>query len=487
MNYSMIFYILFSVLEFEGMFLFLPAIVAGFYGEKQGFVYLILALVCTLLGFLGRRIKPKRSVFYSKEGFVSVSLSWIVLSLVGALPFYITGEIPSYLNALFETVSGFTTTGSSILEDVEALSRTTLFWRSFTHWIGGMGVLVFIMAVIPFAGSSSLHMMKAESPGPSVGKLVPKLRQTAKILYEIYMVITVSEIILLLLTGMSLFESLTLTFGTVGTGGFGVLNSSIASYSMASQAVITIFMIICSINFSLYYLLLIKKPKDVFFNEELRYYLLIVFASAGFIAWNVRDSFNSVFESFHHSLFQVASIISTTGYSTTNFNVWPGVCRMLIVCLMFIGASAGSTGGGFKVSRLIIIAKAVVNEVKMITHPRSVQRVRADGKKLTDEIVRRALVYLGAYVFVLIVSVLLVSINEKDFTTAFTAVMATFNNIGPGLNDVYANFSGCSVLTKIVLMADMLIGRLEIFPMFVLMSPSIWMAPMKKIKNRVRG
>lgn len=483
MNYPMIFYILVSVLEFEGIFMLLPVLVAGVYGEKQGIVYLSVAVVCIVLGLLGRRLKPKRAVFYSKEGFVTVSLSWILLSLVGAVPFWITGEIPNYIDALFETISGFTTTGSTILNDVEVLSRGTLFWRSFTHWIGGMGVLVFIMAILPLSGSSSLHMMKAESPGPSVSKLVPKLRQTAKILYGIYMAFTVTEILLLLISGMSWFEAVTLSFGTVGTGGFGVLNSSIASYGAASQWIIIVFMLICSVNFSLYYLLLIKKPKIAFLNEELRYYFVIVLSSAIIITWYIHDKFDSIAESFRHALFQVVSVTSTTGYNTTDFNVWPGLCKMILVALMFMGACAGSTGGGFKVSRIMIIAKTVRNEIKTITHPRSVQRVRAEGKQLTGDVVHRVLVYLGAYIFIVIISVLLVSIHEEDFTTAFTAVMATFNNIGPGLNGVYSTFGECSILSKIVLMADMLIGRLEIFPMLVIMTPGIWITPLKKMNK----
>ena len=486
MNYSMIRYILASVVEFEGAFLLLPAIVGGVYGEKQGITYLILAACCLLIGFLGRLKKPKRDIFYSKEGFVSVSLSWLLLSFIGAIPFVITGEIPSYCDALFETISGFTTTGSSILKDVEVLSHCTLFWRSFTHWIGGMGVLVFIMAVLPLSGSSSMHMMKAESPGPSVGKLVPKLKRTAMILYGIYVVITIIEILALIITGMTVFESMTLTFGTVGTGGFGIVNSSITSYSLASQIIITIFMLICSINFNVYYLLLIRKPKDAILNEEMRYYLLLVLAATVAITINVQNTFSSIFEAFHHSLFQVASIISTTGYSTTNFNVWPGFARMIIVGLMFVGACAGSTGGGFKMSRLIIMAKAVRNEIKSITHPRSVQRVRIEKKQIPNELVLKVLCYLAAYVLIVIVSVLLVSIEGRDFTTSFTAVMATFNNIGPGLNDVFSSYADLSILSKIVLMFDMLIGRLEIFPMLIIFTPGLWKIIFGSIKSRAK-
>ena len=390
MNYSMIRYILAWVFTFEGMFLMLPAIVGGIYGEKQGLVYLAIAAGCLLVGTLSRIRKIRSKVFYSKEGFAAVSLSWIIMSLVGALPFFITGDIPAYEDALFETISGFTTTGSSILSNVEALTHCSLFWRSFTHWIGGMGVLVFIMAVLPLSGGSIMHLMRAESPGPAVGKLVPKIRHTAMILYGIYIVFTLVEIIALLITGMSPFEAMTLTFGTVGTGGFGVLNDSIASYSLASQIVITTFMIICSINFNVYYLLLIRKTKEAFMNQELRYYLGIVFGSALLIA----------------------------------INLWPEFSKTILVLLMFVGACAGSTGGGIKVSRLVVFLKAIKSEVMSITHPRSVQKVQTDGRPLSNDAVRRVLCYLGAYVIIVLASILLISLDGKDMTTNLTAVMA---------------------------------------------------------------
>lgn len=486
MNYSMIRYILACVMSFEGVFLILPAIVAGIYGEKQGLVYVAIAVVCVVLGTLGRMKKPKSNVFYSREGYAAVSLSWILLSLIGALPFYLTGEIPSYIDALFEVISGFTTTGSSILSDVEALSHGAIFWRSFTHWIGGMGVLVFIMAILPLSGSSNMHLMRAESPGPIVGKLVPKVKRTAMILYGIYVVFTVVQIILLLVTGMNLFESMTITFGTVGTGGFGILNSSIASYNMASQVVITIFMIICSINFNVYYLFLIKKPKDALLSEEMRYYLIIVFTSAILIMINIRDQFGNLFEAFHHALFQVASLISTTGYATVDFDLWPVFSKTILVLIMFVGACAGSTGGGFKVSRLLILLKAVKSEILSIVHPRSVQNVRTDGKNVSNDVVRKVLCYLGAYVIIYVVSVLVVSLDNKDITTNITAVAATFNNIGPGLSGVgpTCNFGEFSILSKFVMMIDMLIGRLEIFPMLILFAPGMWRIANRKNEKR---
>lgn len=476
MNYSMIRYVLFSVLSFEGIFFLLPAMVGGIYGEKQGWIYLILATACILLGTLGRIKKPKSKVFYSKEGFATVALSWILLSLVGALPFVMTGEITSYVDAVFETMSGFTTTGSSILPDVEVLSNATIFWRSFTHWIGGMGVLVFIMAILPLSGGSNMHLMRAESPGPSVGKLVPKVKQTAMILYGIYVVITIIQIIALMIAGLNWLDSMTLTFGTVGTGGFGIVNSSCADYSVAVQVIITIFMIISSINFTVYYLLLIGKTKEAILNEEVRYYLLIIFGSAIAITINIMDKFDTIAEAFHASLFQVASIISTTGYATEDFDLWPTFSKTILLLLMFVGACAGSTGGGFKVSRLLIMAKNVKNQIISIAHPRSVKKVTLDNKKVPNETVKTVMAYTGVYVLIAFASILLISIDGKDMTTNISAIMATFNNIGPGLGAVgpTCNFGDYSVFSKIVMIFDMLVGRLEIFPVLVLFAPGIW-------------
>lgn len=476
MNYSMIRYILASVLSFEGLFMLLPVAVAVIYGESQGFVYLAVAVASILLGGLLRIKKPKNHAIYSKEGFLAVSLSWIILSLVGAIPFYLLGEFTSYIDALFETISGFTTTGSSVLSDVEALSRCSAFWRCFTHWIGGMGVLVFIMAVLPLSGSSNVHLMRAESPGPVVGKLVPKVKSTAMILYGIYVVITFAEIICLLLAGMPLFDSMTLTFSTVGTGGFGLLNSSIASYGAAVQIIITIFMLICATNFGVYYLLLIRKPKEAFLNEEVRYFLIIVFSSAIFITINIYDRFDSIIDAFRSAIFQVASIISTTGFATTDFNLWPEFSKTILVFLMFVGACASSTGGGFKVSRLLIAIRAVKNEIKLVIHPRSIQKVHMDRRRVSETVVAKVLCYLAGYVAIVLLSILIVSLDNKDFTTNTTAVMATFNNIGPGLSGVgpTANFGDFSVLSKLVFMFDMLVGRLELFPLLVLFVPDIW-------------
>lgn len=479
MNYIMIFYILSNVLLFEGIFLLLPAAVAVVYGESEGVAYLITALVCIVVGILGRCRKPESRYFYAKEGYVSVSLSWILLGLVGAVPFCATGEIPHYVDALFETISGLTTTGASILSSVEEMSRCSAFWRCFTHWIGGMGILVFIMAVLPLSGGSTMHLMRAESPGPSVGKLVPKVKRTAMILYGIYMVITLVEIAALKIAGMSLFDSMVLSFGTVGTGGFGILNTSIASYSLAVQIIITIFMLICSVNFNVYYLILIKKVKEAVSYEELKYFLVIVFGAALLITWNIRESFAGLAQAFHAALFQVASVISTTGFATEDFNLWPQFSKAILVLLMFIGACAGSTGGGFKVSRIMILLRAVKNEIIAITHPRSVQKVHMNGHFVPDHVVKTVLCYLAAYVIITFCSFLLVSLDKYDMTTNFTAVMATINNIGPGLNEVgpSGNFGGYTPFSKLILIFDMLVGRLELFPVLILFSAGTWRRP----------
>lgn len=486
MNYSMIRYILGSVLSFEGIFLLLPAVVAAFYGEKEGFIYLAVAVVTLLVGLCGRIRKPKSNVFYSREGFAAVSLSWIFLSLVGAVPFRLTGEFSTYIDALFETISGFTTTGASILSSVEELSHATAFWRCFTHWIGGMGVLVFIMAVLPLSGGSTMHLMRAESPGPSVGKLVPKVKRTAMILYGIYVAITLVEVVSLLIAGMSLFDALSLSFATAGTGGFALLNSSIASYHVSVQIIITVFMLVCSINFNVYYLFLKRKPKEALLNEEMRFFLIIVFGSAVLITINIMDGFSGIFEAFHAAIFQVASIISTTGFATVDFNLWPEFSKTILVLLMFVGACAGSTGGGFKVSRLIIILRSVKNEIMSVTHPRSVQKVHMDGRRISDTTVKTVLCYLAAYVLLVLGSVLLISLDDFDMTTNITAVMATFNNIGPGLGIVgpTGNFGDFSVFSKIVLMFDMLIGRLELFPMLVLFAPGMWKFPARRPEKK---
>lgn len=473
MNTSIIIYILGWVLNFEAAFMLLPCVVALIYKETTGVYFLIVMALCSGLGWCATHRKPTNTVFYAKEGFVTVSLSWIVLSAFGALPFYISREIPSYTDAIFEVISGFTTTGASILSDVEALSQCMLFWRSFTHWVGGMGVLVFILAILPLAGGYNMHLMKAESPGPSVGKLVPRVKATAKILYMIYLGMTLLQIGLLLLGRMPVFDAVTTAFGTAGTGGFGIKNNSIAFYdSYYLQAVITIFMILFGVNFNTYYLFLIKKPKQALQSEEVRWYLGIVLVSTLIIALNIVKSFDGFLPAFHHAAFQVASIITTTGFSTVDFDLWPELSKALLVALMFIGACAGSTGGGIKVSRIIILFKTVKKEISSLIHPRSIKILKLDGKAIEHTVVRSINTFLVAYFLIFTLSVLLISIDNFDFTTNFTAVAATINNIGPGLSGVgpTCNFSEYSLFSKYILMFDMLAGRLEIFPMLVLFS-----------------
>ena len=454
----------------------LPCAIALIYQELNGLYFLGIGLFCVISGWLMSRKKPSNTVFYAKEGFVSVALSWIVLSVFGALPFYFSGEIPLFEDALFEVISGFTTTGASVLSDVEALSRCMLMWRSFTHWIGGMGVLVFILAVLPLAGGYNMHIMRAESPGPSVGKLVPRVKLTAKILYVIYFSMTVLQILILLASGMPWFDSLAMSFGTAGTGGFGILNSSCGSYTTFQQAVFTIFMILFGINFNVYYLFLIKKPKDALHCEEMRGYLAIIAASILLIAWNIREYYPTIFQAIHHSAFQVASIITTTGYSTADFDLWPSFSKTILVILMFVGACAGSTGGGIKVSRIAIAFKTVKKEMSSLIHPRSIKILKYEGKPIEHTVLRSINTYLITYMLIFAGSILLISLNEFDPTTNFTAVAATLNNIGPGLEKVgpTCNFGIFSPFSKYVLMFDMLAGRLELFPLIILFTPSIW-------------
>lgn len=477
MNIKIVMYFLGWVLNIEAIFMLLPCTIALIYGETNGFYFLIIGIICGILGWLFSHKKPSNTIFYAREGFVSVAMSWIVLSFFGALPFYMSGEIPRFEDALFEVISGFTTTGASILPDVEALSKCTLMWRSFTHWIGGMGVLVFILAVLPLAGGYNIHIMRAESPGPSVGKLVPKVKTTAKILYLIYFSMTVIQILLLLFGGMHWFDALAIGFGTAGTGGFGVLNDSLGSYTTYQQAVTTIFMILFGINFNIYYLFLIKKPKDALHSEEVRFYLGIILASILLIAWNTRDMYANLLQSLHHGAFQVASIITTTGYSTVDFDLWPSFSKTILVCLMFVGACAGSTGGGIKVSRIAIAVKTVRKELSFLIHPRSVKVLKFEGKTIEHTVLRSINTYLIAYSLIFVSSVLLISLNGFDPATNFTAVAATLNNIGPGLSEVgpTCNFSSFGAGSKFVLMFNMLAGRLELFPMLLLFSPRTWM------------
>ena len=476
MNYSIVLYILGCVLKFESAFLVLPALVGLIYREHASVSYLAVAVLCLILGVLLTHKKPRSTNLYTREGFVAVALSWIIMSIFGAIPFVLTGDIPFYVDALFETISGFTTTGSSILTDVESISKASLFWRSFSHWIGGMGVFVFIMAILPMMGGSTMNLMKAESPGPSVSKLVPHVKDTAKILYGIYIAITICEATILRALGMPLFDSLTTTFGTVGTGGFGIRNDSIAGYSPAIQITITVFMILSGINYTAYFYILTGKIKELFKIEEVRWYLAIIFGSVAVITWNVRSLYPTFSETLRHAFFQVGSIITTTGYATTDFDLWPALSKTLLVTLMFIGACAGSTSGGIKVSRILILLKTIRKELSLIIHPRQVKKIRMDGHPVDHETLRSANVFLVVYFVLLLTSMLLTGVDEFDFSTNFTSVVTVLNNIGPGLNLVgpTQNFSIFSPFSKFVLMFDMLAGRLELFPMMILLMPSTW-------------
>lgn len=476
MNYSIIRYILGHIVRIEGALLLLPCLVALIYKEQEGLIYLAVSIAALFIGTLATLKKPTSTVFYLKEGCLATAFSWLVLSLVGSFPFFLTGEIPTFTNALFETISGFTTTGASILSDVEVLSHTSLLWRSFTHWIGGMGVLVFLLAILPMVGGSHMNLMRAESPGPSVGKLVPKVASTARILYLIYIGLTILEMVLLLLGKMPLFDAVTTAFGTAGTGGFGIKNSSIGGYSPYIQWVVTVFMLLFGVNFNAYYLILFGKVKKALCLEEIRGYFLIVFASIGFIFVQLAQSGLQIFDALRHAAFQVASIITTTGFSTMDFDQWSQSSRMLLVLLMFIGACAGSTGGGLKVSRILILVKTIFRELGYYIHPKSVRKLKMDGKLIEHEVVRSTNVYFIAFVLIFIASVFALSFENHDFTTNFTAVAATINNIGPGLEMVgpTCNFGFFSTFSKYVLMFDMLVGRLELFPMLILFHPTVW-------------
>ena len=488
MNFSMILYILGHVLKIEAAFMLLPCLTALIYKEDEGFVYLAVATIAALLGWLMTVRKPKETVFYLKEGCVATALSWILLSFIGALPFFITGEIPSFVDALFETVSGFTTTGASILSDVESLTHCTMLWRSFTHWIGGMGVLVFLLAIVPMSGGSHMNLMRAESPGPSVGKLVPKIRHTARILYLIYLGMTVLQVILLCIGDMPLFESINTAFATAGTGGFGIKNDSFASFSPYLQWVTTIFMILFGVNFNAYYILLFSKIKKNFFMEEVRYYFLIIIGAIGIIFVNILGTSQSTFRALTDASFQVASIITTTGFATADFNQWSGTAKTILVLLMFIGACAGSTGGGIKVSRIMIMVKSIFKECHSYIHPKSIRKIKFEGKEVEHEVVRATNVYLITFIVLFVVSVFAISFEGHDLITNFTAVAATINNIGPGLEMVgpTQNFGFFNDFSKIVLMLDMLAGRLELFPLLILFHPGTWKdiaAHRKAIKN----
>lgn len=476
MNYSVVRYILGWVMLIEAAFMSIPCVTALIYGEEQGFAFLGVMLGSALLGGIIILFKPKRVNFYLREGFVTVALSWIVLSVIGCLPFVINGDIPNFVDALFETISGFTTTGATVLGDVESLAKCSLLWRSFTHWIGGMGVLVFLLAVLPLAGGSNMNLMKAESPGPAVGKLVPKVKQTAMILYAIYIVLTIIEIIFLLIGGMPLFDSLATAFGTAGTGGLGIKNDSMMSYSPYLQWVVAIFMIIFGVNFNVYFFIIMGKFSLALKHEEARTYLIIIATSIAVITANIYHMVGSFGESLRHATFQVASLISSTGYASIDFDLWPSLSKTVLLLVMLVGACAGSTGGGIKVSRFIIMAKTFIKEITTYLHPRSVKKIKLEGKLVEHETVRSINVYFITFIMLFGASVLLVSLEGKDLVTNFTAVLATINNMGPGFALVgpTRNFGFFNSFTKLVLMFDMLAGRLELFPMLLLFCPGIW-------------
>ena len=479
MNRKMIGKLLGFLLLLECLFLFPPALVSALDGERAalGAIFATMLLSAGLGGLLELVCRRAEKSFYAREGFLIVSLGWIVLSVVGALPFWLSGEIPHYIDALFEVISGFTTTGASILTDVEAMSRGLLFWRSFTHWLGGMGILVFLLAVVPLGkGGYSVHLLRAESPGPSVSKLVPKMRQTAAILYLLYIALTILCVCFLLLGGMPLFDSLCTAFGTAGTGGFGIKADSMVGYSPYLQTVCTVFMALFGVNFSIYFLLLLGRVGQALANEELGLYLGILLGSIAVITTDLIPRYASIRAALHDAAFTVSSIMTTTGFSTADFNQWPQLSRSILVILMVVGACAGSTGGGIKCARLLLLGKSLTARIHQMLHPRSVNLIRVDGVTVSDETIQGVNTYMAAYCAIGVISFLILSANDLSMETNLTAVLACLNNIGPGLDLVgpTSNYAHFSDVSKIVLILDMLLGRLEIFPLLVMLSPRTW-------------
>ena len=480
MNFKSVIYILGWILIIEGVMMLSPFVVSLIYSEPQGAAFAVMAFICIIIGTAIVLRKPKQMTFFSREGFVVTALAWILMSVFGCLPFVMNGDIPSFTDALFETVSGFTTTGSSILDDIPALSHASLFWRSLTHWIGGMGVLVFLLALIPMTGGSHVNIMRAESPGPTVSKLLPKVRQTAFVLYAIYVALTAAEFIFLIIGRMPVFDAVTTAVGTAGTGGFGIKADSMASYSPYIQWVVTIFMALFGVNFAVYFLLATRRFKAAALHEEARYYILIILGAAALImiSLTVNNTLPDMAfgDKIRHVFFQVAALITTTGFSTIDYDVWPQLALMVMLLLMFIGACAGSTGGGIKISRILILCRSVKNSLTRFFHPKRVVNVRSEGKSVPPEIVQSVSVYIIAYIIVYIVSMFLISLDNYDFTTNFTAIAATINNIGPGLSKAgpTESFSLFSPLSKYVMIFDMLAGRLELYPMLILLTPEFW-------------
>lgn len=473
----MIVYIIAKMLGVEGAVLLIPAFVAFLYGESDVIQFLIVSAVLGAIFFIFGRKRPENKVIYAKEGLVIVGLAWILWSLFGALPFVLTGSIPSYVDAFFETVSGFTTTGSTILTDIEALPKGVAFWRSLTHWIGGMGVLVFVMMLTSLDDEHSMHLMRAEVPGPEADKLVPKVRATARILYLMYFVLTAAEVVFLMFGGMSFYDALLHSFSTAGTGGFSNRNASVAYYDSAYiDGVITVFMILFGVNFNLYFLIRLKNWKDALKNEELHAYLGIIAGAVAIVTVNILGIYGNIVHAFRYASFQVASVITTTGFCTADFNLWPELSKVVLLCIMVIGACAGSTGGGIKVSRFLILVKSIKQEVRRMLHPKAVTIVKINGKRVGNDTIRSVYIYFISYILVMMVSILLVSINNFDFATTFSSVLTTLNNVGPGISMVgpVENFHMFSPLSKLVFCMDMLLGRLEIFPYLLLMSPELW-------------
>ena len=479
MNYKMMGRFIAQILSVEGIFMVPALIMALCLGETmalRGFLAALAAIAVTVL-ILWRICRGAPSAFFAKEGLVCVGISWVVLSFMGCLPFYISREIPAFIDAFFEIVSGFTTTGASILPEVESLSKSIIYWRSFSHWLGGMGVLVFLLAFTGEKGKGfTMHLLRAESPGPEVGKLAPKMRKTASILYLIYIVLTIINFLFLIAGGMSLFDSVCTALGTAGTGGFGIKNDSMASYSPYLQNVTTVFMLLFSVNFSCYYLLLLGQFRSVFQDEELRMFVGIVGASILLITLNLRGFYGTLEETVRHAAFSVATIASSTGYATTDFDLWPAFSKAILMALMLVGACAGSTGGGLKVARLLLLMKGLKRNIGQVLSPRRVDVVRNNGRAVDERVLANTNAYFAAYAIILFVSFVLVSLDDFSIATNLSAVMSCFNNMGPGFDAVgpTCNFGGFSVFSKIVLIIDMLAGRLEIFPILVLFSPGIW-------------
>ena len=476
MNIAIIIYTLGRVIAIESAFMALPGVVALFYREKTWWVYFLVSFLGILGGMLASFKKPKNTQFFAKEGFASVGLAWFLMSLTGALPLFISREIPNYIDAVFEMASGFTTTGATILTDVEAMSHSALFWRSFSHWIGGMGIFVFLLAVMPMVGGVNMHLLRAESPGPVVGKLVPKMKDSSQILYVIYIFLTLVQIISLWAMGMRPFEAVCTSFATAGTGGFGIYNSSIADFSTLIKWNVTVFMILYGINFNVYFLIIARKFKSILRIEEVRTYIIVIFLSVTVITLNIFRMYDNFGHALTDAAFQVASIITTTGFATCDFNTWPSLSKTILILLMLTGACAGSTGGGLKFSRVLIVFKAIRQEINSFIHPRSVKAVGLDDRTVDKAVVKSVCVYFILFAFIYFGSVFIVSIDKYDMVTNFTAVLATMNNIGPGLEVVgpTGNFAGFNYISKIVFIFDMLAGRLELYPILLLFIPTMW-------------